>query len=215
MHSSPLLKSPPKIAVHRGFHLFADNSMMAIVTSVHKGFIVEIDINYVRKNWYVLHDHPGHKKVVHAERLRDVLEVVSRFKNPRIILDIKWSSKHNTINQIDNAIERLRHIFAAFGGMQNVLLQTESTEILHILQCKINLPVGLLMPDPDNVLIDTQPAFVTVDMKKTLDHHYEKFHSDGLAIIVYNCNTMHEYKELANKPFIKKISIVVCDIYWI
>lgn len=95
------------IISHKGFLEYGENSVMGIISALHRQGKVEFDIFFLGKQWVLAHD----LNAIHSrtESLRSLFKTLkqSPIQKGMLVVDIKWDNHFNKKHNFKKALELL------------------------------------------------------------------------------------------------------------
>lgn len=212
-----------RLAAHRGFTMYEENTLLGVVTAAARGWIAETDLVFVDGQWVLGHDHPSTAPPRRhpPDRARHLFAVLHRLsRRSRLILDIKWSDLWNAPLERERAIASLAALLNRYArAARDWSVQASRPDLLVALADRLvpslrrTIRLGLLVLDASAPLPAGLPIdYVMVDAHHTRPEDYERFREAGLSIAVYGIRTEADLHALIKHGDIDRFRVVVCDI---
>lgn len=206
-----------QIVLHKGYQgICYENSMVGILLAIFKKKFCEIDVLYVHGEWKLCHDFDT--LTLYHTKLSSLLETLKQYKSriqKPIIVDVKWDFIKNRHDNLDNAIQKLKALFAGFEEVP-MWFQAPNPQVLEqfqmhhfLLQPKWRL--GMIVQDMEQFRkYRGHLSYVMISMS---DFTGKDIGSMSLfcPVFGYTCNNM---KELSNYTHLfPHLKGIVCDVY--
>lgn len=193
------------IILHRGCLFLRENSFMAVVYPLSRGYWVEFDVLYADNKWRMSHDWQSLSVV--SDDLEQFVRVLN--DNPKLyrgclLVDIKWDQTRNRHDKMDDAIKRLCAILEPLHKYP-IWIQSSNNTILSYFQ---RWTRGYLCEDPHTHIPQTYD-FITIDLLMFSPDDVERLTHRWKYIIGFTCTDRSALCYYTHK--FPMINGLVCD----